>query len=216
MTTKVRKIGVMGGTFDPIHIGHLVIAEAVRTEFGLEKVLFVPANHPPHKQAQNVTSALHRYVMTVLATASNPFFFVSPIEIHRPGPSYTVDTLRQLRKEIGEPVELYFITGVDTIRELPTWERIEELFELCHFVGASRPGCEDAMEATQRYFGTVGQGRIHRLTTPELAISSTDIRLRAQQGRSIQYIVPEMVEQYILKEGLYLGLADEETGSNGC
>lgn len=212
MTTRLRKIGIMGGTFDPIHIGHLVIAEAVRTEFGLEKVLFVPANHPPHKQRQSVTEALHRYVMTVLATASNPFFFVSPMELQRPGPSYTVDTLRQLRQELGDNVELYFISGADTIRELPTWERIEELFELCHFVGATRPGCDDAVEATLQYFGPLGAGRIHRLATPELAVSSTDIRLRVRQGRSIQYIVPEAVEQYILKEGMYLELAEEAEG----
>lgn len=202
--TEKRKIGIMGGTFDPIHIGHLVTAEAVRIEYGLEKVLFIPAGNPPHKQDLNVTPAMHRYIMTVMATYSNPYFCVSPIELERSGPSYTIDTVKELIKLYGGRTELYFITGADAIHELPTWEQIDELIALCHFVGATRPGCIRSLDDVIKRFGTLGRKRIHRLATPELEISSTDIRERVRNGRSIKYIVPESVESYILKEGLYI------------
>lgn len=198
-----RKIGVMGGTFDPIHIGHLVTAEAVRMEFGLEQVLFIPAGDPPHKQDTKVTDANQRFIMTVLATYSNPFFSASPIEVEREGLSYTVDTIRTLIDQQGKNTEIYFITGADAIAELPTWERIEDLLDICHFVGATRPGVISSIDQVIRYFGAKGRQKIHRLATPELEISSTNIRERIRQNRSIKYIVPESVEQYILKEGLY-------------
>jgi len=120
----------MGGTFDPIHIGHLVTAEAVRMEYGLDEVLFVPAGHPPHKSDALITPMLHRYNMTVMATCSNPFFYVSSIEMERSGPSYTIDTVKELIKQYGEQTEFYFITGTDTIHELPTWHNITELLQL--------------------------------------------------------------------------------------
>ncbi|EAX48087.1 nicotinate (nicotinamide) nucleotide adenylyltransferase [Thermosinus carboxydivorans Nor1] len=205
MAEGKTRIGIMGGTFDPIHIGHLVTAEAVRIEFGLDKVLFIPAANPPHKQHAQVTPAIHRYIMTVMATYSNPSFFVSPIELERPGPSYTIDTVRALIDQYGEKSDFYFITGADAIADLPTWKDIDELLGLCHFVAATRPGCISMIDAVIRRFGAKGRQRIHRLATPELEISSTDIRERVKLGRSIKYIVPESVEQYILKEGLYRG-----------
>ena len=198
-----RKIGIMGGTFDPIHIGHLVTAEAVRIEYNLEKVLFIPAGHPPHKQGSLVTPALHRYIMTVMAIFANAAFIVSAVEMDRPGPSYTIDTVKTLVAQYGEQTDFYFITGADAIGDLPTWNNIEEVLDLCHFVAATRPGCISMIDPIIEYFGTKGRQRIHRLTTPELEISSTDIRERIKKGRSIKYIVPESVEQYIYKEGLY-------------
>ena len=198
-----RKIGIMGGTFDPIHIGHLVTAEAVRIEYDLEKVLFIPAGHPPHKQGSLVTPALHRYIMTVMAIFANPAFVVSAVEMDRPGPSYTIDTVKTLVAQHGDQTDFYFITGADAIGDLPTWNNIEEILDLCHFVAATRSGCISMIDPVIEYFGTKGRQRIHRLTTPELEISSTDIRERIKKGRSIKYIVPESVEQYIYKEGLY-------------
>ncbi|VBB07884.1 probable nicotinate-nucleotide adenylyltransferase [Lucifera butyrica] len=203
MPEKKCKIGIMGGTFDPIHIGHLVVAEAVRLEYLLEKVLFIPAGNPPHKQNLSVTPARHRYIMTVMATCSNPHFHVSPLEIERDGPSYTIDTVMTLVKQYGTDTDFYFITGVDTVRDLPTWNKIDKLLELCHFVAAARPGGVGTIDDIIKYFGAAGQRRIHRLATPELEISSTDIRERIKSGRSIKYIVPENVENYILKENLY-------------
>lgn len=203
LTQKKCKIGIMGGTFDPIHIGHLVTAEAVRIEYNLEKVIFVPAGFPPHKQDSFVTPALHRYIMTVMATFSNESFVVSAIEMERSGPSYTIDTVRELVSQYGERTEFFFITGADAVADLPTWNNIENLLDICHFVGATRPGCISMIDSVIQYFGNKGCQRIHRLTIPELEISSTDIRDRVRKGRSIKYIVPESVEQYILKEGLY-------------
>ncbi|MBP2649641.1 MAG: nadD [Firmicutes bacterium] len=201
---KKQKTGIMGGTFDPIHVGHLVTAEAVRIEYGLDKVLFIPAGNPPHKQDTGVTPAIHRYIMTVMATYSNPHFFVSPIEIDRAGPSYTIDTIRALNTQYGEQTDFYFITGADAVVDLPTWENIDEILNLCNFIAAARPGCDGDLDKVINYFGEKGRRRIFRLATPELEISATDIRERVKQGRSIKYIVPESVESYIHKEGLYL------------
>jgi len=203
MSDVKRKIGIMGGTFDPIHTGHLVIAEAVRIEYGLEKVVFIPAANPPHKQQSQVTPAKHRYIMTVMATYSNPHFYVSSIEIERPGLSYTIDTVLALIEQYGDKTEIYFITGADTVQDLPTWRNIDHLLDLCYFIAATRPGCVCSIDDIIKNFGMKGQERIQRLSTPELEISSTDIRERVRQGKSIKYIVPESVESYILKEGLY-------------
>ena len=203
MSDLKRKIGIMGGTFDPIHTGHLVTAEAVRIEYGLEKVLFIPAANPPHKQHSKVTPAMHRYIMTVMATYSNSYFHVSPIELERPGLSYTIDTLLALIEKYGEKTEFYFIIGADTVADLPTWRHIDQLLELAYFIAATRPGCICSLDDIITKFGNIGQKKIQRLATPELEISSTDIRERVRQGRSIKYIVPESVESYIFKEGLY-------------
>ena len=198
-----KRVGILGGTFDPIHVGHLMTAEAVRDEYHLDKVIFIPAAVPPHKQNQDVTEAMHRYVMTVLATCSNPNFEVSDIEMNRPVPSYTIDTIRELLERFGEDTEFYFITGADAIQEIHTWDRIEELLEMCHFIGASRQVCLPDVNQIKASFGELGKRKIHRLETPELEISSTDIRNRIKKGYSIKYIVPTAVEQYIYKQGLY-------------
>ncbi|WP_371368620.1 Nicotinate-nucleotide adenylyltransferase [Sporomusa rhizae] len=203
MSHAKAKVGIMGGTFDPIHVGHLVTAEAVRIEYNLDKVLFIPASNPPHKQESLVTPAIHRYIMTVMATYSNPHFFVSGIELERSGPSYTVDTVRALIDCYGASTQFYFITGADAVKDLPTWREIDQLLDLCYFVAATRPGCISYIDQVIKQFGAKGRRSIQRLATPELEISSTDIRERVKKGRSIKYIVPESVEAYIYKEGLY-------------
>ncbi len=197
---KPRRIGVMGGTFDPIHLGHLMIAEAVWNEYKLDKILFIPSANPPHKD-NVLTSAKHRFNMALLATCSNPHFEVSSIEMERTGPSYTVDTIKELRRLYGESTELYFIIGADSIKELPTWHNIDELLTLCHFVATRRPGYAPDLTVIEQLYKDAD---IHILETPELEISSTDIRRRIKKGYSIQYITTEQVEQYIRKEGLYL------------
>lgn len=203
MSHAKAKVGIMGGTFDPIHVGHLVTAEAVRIEYNLDKVLFIPAGNPPHKQESLVTPAIHRYIMTVMATYSNRHFFVSALELERSGPSYTIDTVRTLIDCYGANTELYFITGADAVKDLPSWQEIDQLLDLCYFVAAARPGCISYIDQVIKQFGAKGRRSIQRLATPELEISSTDIRERVKKGRSIKYIVPESVEDYIYKEGLY-------------
>lgn len=201
-----RRLGVMGGTFDPIHYGHLVTAEAAAEEFGLEQVIFVPAGQPPHKPLGAVSEARHRYLMTVLATVPNPRFTVSRVDINRPGPSYTVDTLRELHRRFDPATELYFITGADAMLQILQWKDAESLFALCHFIAATRPGFR--LERLQTVLGPVAERyreRIHPLQVPALAISSTDIRRRVREGRSVRYLLPDAVMHYILKSGLYSG-----------
>jgi nicotinate-nucleotide adenylyltransferase len=138
-----------------------------------------------------------------MATYSNPYFYVSAIELERPGPSFTIDTIRGLAAQYGPGTDIYFITGADAVGDLPTWNDIDKLLDLCQFVATTRPGHKSALDDVISFFGAKGRERIHRVTTPELEISATDIRERVKQGRSIRYIVPESVENYILKEGLY-------------
>ena len=197
------RLGVMGGTFDPVHHGHLVAASEASHLLGLDEVVFVPTGKPYKKDVTSVSPAEHRYLMTVLATTSNPHFDVSSIEMDRPGPSYTIDTIYELRRQYGENTDLFFITGADAIAEIPTWDRIEELLGLCQFIAATRPGFLPNVDNIKEYFGELGSARIHRLETPELEISSTNIRDRLKRGFSIKYIVPPAVEDYIYKEGLY-------------
>lgn len=196
------RMGILGGTFDPIHLGHLLVAETIMDEFSLDRVIFIPAAVPPHKLGSQVSAARHRYMMTLLATCSNPRFQVSDMEMHRQGPSYSRDTLAELVKEHGSDTEFYFIVGADSVASLHTWNRIDELLELCHFIGASRPGCMPDMTKIYARFGALAD-RIHCTETPKLEISSTAIRERVREGRTIRYIVPESVEQYIYKEKLY-------------
>lgn len=204
MTEAVRKLGIMGGTFDPIHFGHLVTAEAARKEFGLERVLFLPSGTPPHKNPQGVSDAEHRYMMTVLATLSNPYFDVSRVDIDREGISYTVDTLRILREQYGDDTELYFITGADAILEIMRWKSSDELLQLAQFIGATRPGFElDSIPPETKAWLDQYPDRVHMIKVPALAISSTDIRERVRSGNSIRYLVPEPVEHYIRRNGLY-------------
>lgn len=193
-----RRIGVMGGTFDPIHHGHLVAASEVAYRFGLDDVVFVPTGEPWQKDDRVVSPAEDRYLMTVIATASNPRFSVSRVDIDRSGPTYTVDTLRDLLSQ-NPDVDLYFITGADALEKILTWRGWEELFELATFVGVSRPG----FDLVDTHLESIGGGRVHLLEIPALAISSTECRRRAAEGSPVWYLVPDGVVQYIAKRNLY-------------
>ena len=197
------KIGIMGGTFDPIHLGHLATAEAVREIFSLDEILFIPAARPPHKLRKNVTAEHHRLQMTILATQSNKFFRVSDMELKRKGLSYTLDTMDELHKTFGNSTELFFIIGADSLADLFKWHAAKELVAKCHFIATTRQGVDVNFSAVEKFFGEVAKEHIHRVTTPGLEISSTDLREKVRLGRSIKYLVPEAVEEYILREKLY-------------
>lgn len=188
----------MGGTFDPIHHGHLVAASEVAERFSLEEVVFVPTGQPWQKLEREVTASEDRYLMTVIATASNPRFSVSRIDIDRAGPTYTVDTLRDLRAERGSDWDLFFITGADALAQILTWRDADEAVSLAHFVGVTRPGhlLSDPGLPT---------GGVSLVEVPALAISSTDCRERIEQNLPIWYLVPDGVVQYVHKRGLYRG-----------
>src|SRR5438067_7410217 len=186
----------MGGTFDPIHHGHLVAASEVTSLFDLDEVVFVPTGQPWQKPDYDVSPAEDRYLMTVIATASNPRFSVSRVDIDRTGPTYTVDTLRELRDKRGADVDLYFITGADAIAQIMTWHSNQELFELAHFVGVTRPGHQLSDPGFP-------EGGVTLVEVPALAISSTDIRDRVARGLPIWYLVPAGIVQYIQKARLY-------------
>lgn len=190
-----RRVGIMGGTFDPIHLGHLSTAEQARADLRLDEVVFVPAGQPSQKR--ETTSAENRYLTTVLATAANPYFSVSRLEIDRQGPTYTVDTLRAMR-ESRPGDRLFFITGADAILNILTWKDAQECLELAEFVAATRPGY-DLKKLEQQDI----RRRVVILDVPALAISSTDLRRRFSQGRPVRYLVPREVEEYARKHGLY-------------
>nr|WP_279590705.1 nicotinate-nucleotide adenylyltransferase [Dermatophilus congolensis] len=191
-----HRIGVMGGTFDPIHHGHLVAASEVQHRFGLDEVVFVPTGHPWQKSGRKVSPAEHRYLMTVIATASNPRFTVSRVDIDRPGLTYTIDTLRDLHEERPES-ELFFITGADALKRILSWKDVDELWSLAHFVGVTRPGHELTSE------GLPSEG-LSLAEIPAMAISSSDCRERVAAGQPVWYLVPDGVVQYIAKHCLYL------------
>ena len=191
------RIGILGGTFNPIHYGHLLVAAEVREKFDLEKVLFVPSASPPHKNHPDIAPPGHRYQMTVLATRSNPFFSVSDLELQRSGKSYAIETVKELLNIYGKDSKLYFITGTDAILEISTWKDREKLLKLCQFIVATRPGF-DAEKIDK-----IILNQIHLLQIPNLDISSTDIRNRIKEGRTIKYLLPEKVEEYICEHGLY-------------
>lgn len=199
------RLGIMGGTFDPIHWGHLVTAEAARHQFALDQVLFVPSGQPPHKQGRKVSSPEHRYLMTFLAIANNPVFHISRLELDRPGNSYTFDTISHLKGEYPRGTELYFITGADVMRDILTWHRAGELLAMCHFVAASRPGftLQDYM-AHSDLAKFKESGSLHLIEVPAMAISSTDLRRRVAVGEPVRYLVPDAVENYIYKNKLYV------------
>jgi len=197
-----KSLGIMGGTFDPIHYGHLVTAEGVRHQFRLEKVIFVPTGKPPHKDRE-ITNPYDRLAMTRLAVASNPHFEVSDIEVKKTEVSYTIDTIKQMR-ELYPSSRLYFITGADAILEILTWRNIEKLLSMCCFIAATRPGynlqnLEQKLKGLPERF----MRKIFSIVVPALAISSTDIRERVREGRPIKYLLPETVERYIKEHGLY-------------
>jgi nicotinate-nucleotide adenylyltransferase len=186
----------MGGTFDPVHNGHLVAASEVAVRFALDEVVFVPTGHPWQKSDYDVSAPEDRYLMTVIATASNPSFTVSRVDVDRDGPTYTIDTLNDLRAQYGETCELFFITGADALAQIIGWHRSEELFELAHFVGVTRPGHQLADPGFPA-------GRVSLVEVPALAISSTDCRNRVASGEPVWYLVPDGVVQYISKRRLY-------------
>jgi nicotinate-nucleotide adenylyltransferase len=188
----------MGGTFDPVHHGHLVAASEVQSWLGLDEVVFVPTGQPWQKSSREVTSPEHRYLMTVIATASNPRFTVSRVDIDRDGPTYTIDTLRDLTDAMPE-TDLYFITGADALAEIFTWRNAPELWALAHFVGCTRPGYE--MDTS--ILDGIPPERVSILEIPALAISSTDCRARTAGGEPVWYLVPDGVVQYIAKHRLY-------------
>jgi nicotinate-nucleotide adenylyltransferase len=195
---SVKRLGVMGGTFDPIHHGHLVAASEVADFLGLDEVIFVPTGQPWQKEDRKVSPAEDRYLMTVIATASNPRFSVSRVDIDRPGETYTIDTLRDLRAERGPGAEFYFITGADALAKMISWRDADELFELAHFVGCTRPGHRLTLS-------DLPPESVSLLEIPALAISSTECRERVLSGRPIWYLVPDGIVQYISKRGLYSG-----------
>ena len=198
----------MGGTFDPVHHGHLVAASEVLSVFGLDEVVFVPTGRPWQKSDREVSPAEHRYLMTVVATASNPRFTVSRVDIDREGPTYTIDTLRDLSAQ-RPGAELYFITGADALEQILGWKDSAELFSLAHFVGVTRPGhvLDDA---------GLPAGRVSLMEVPAMAISSTDCRARVAGGEPVWYLVPDGVVQYIAKHGLYGPSSSDDEGEVGA
>lgn len=198
-----NRLGIMGGTFDPIHYGHMVAAETARIEYQLDNVLFIPTGNPPHKVDRQITDATLRLKMVELSIKSNENFLVSRIEIDREGPSYTYDTLKDLQKNFPDQ-ELFFITGTDALKEMLTWREPQEILRLAKIIGASRPGY-DAQDHLPVIFQKVpfAQDRIFELEIPALSISSTDIRSRVQHHKSIRYLLPEEVRLYIKTNNLY-------------
>jgi len=191
-----NRLGIMGGTFDPIHHGHLVAASEVAHAFSLDEVVFVPTGQPWEKEQRDVAPAEDRYLMTVIATASNPRFSVSRVDIDRPGPTYTIDTLRDLRAARGPEAEFFFITGADALARLISWRHADELLTLAHFVGCTRPGHQLSGDG-------LPEGKASLIEIPALAISSTACRERVRAGEPIWYLVPDGIVQYIAKRRLY-------------
>lgn len=191
----------MGGTFNPIHLGHLMIAEEARQAFHLKKVLFVPSYITPNKDVCGAT-AEQRLAMTRLATADNPYFTVSDMEMRRRGNSYTVDTLRLLKEIYGPSHSLYFISGTDTIHDLHNWNNPEEILSLCQFIGATRPDGSEQIDSIISSFGELGKN-ILKLPVPTMEISSTELRRRIRLGLSVRYMMPSAVVEYIRKNGVY-------------
>jgi nicotinate-nucleotide adenylyltransferase len=189
----------MGGTFDPVHHGHLVAAEEARWQFELDQVVFVPTGQPWQKPV-GVSPAEDRYLMTVIATASNPAFTVSRLEIDHQGPTYTIDTLRRLRAGFGAGTRLFFITGADAVLQILTWKDPDQVLAQAEFIAATRPGF-DLDRLVSQVPGAAG--RVHRMEIPALAISSSDIRERVARGAPVQYLVPDGVARYIQEHGLY-------------
>lgn len=200
----MKRYGIMGGTFDPIHYGHLVAAEEARAVFDLESVFFVPSGRPPHKKERPISRSEDRYLMTVLATATNPAFRVSRVDIDRPGYSYTVDTIATFREKLGSDCELCFITGADAILEILSWKEMERIFSYSLLIAATRPGYD--LKHLKSEFGPQWQQykeRIKLIEVPALAISSSEIRRRVNASEPIRYLLPEGVAEYIYKHQLY-------------
>lgn len=200
-----KKIGIYGGTFDPIHMGHLIVAEMARQECGLEKVLFIPAASPPHKNNKYVSPSNYRFHMTRLAVESNPYFEVSDIEIKRQGISYTVDTLKDLRKIYPKEYEFWMVIGGDSLVEMDTWRDVKNIVKLCNFAVYMRPHASvDRCMAQAEKIREQGNSRVEFVQAPMIEISSTDIRSRLARGKSIRYMVPDVVRDYIMDQELFV------------
>ncbi|MGH7810525.1 MAG: nicotinate-nucleotide adenylyltransferase [Candidatus Binatia bacterium] len=217
------KIGIFGGTFDPIHWGHLRSAEEVSETFGLDRVYFIPASIPPHKRGQTYTAARDRLQMVRLAVAHNPRFAVSTMEIQRPGVSYSVDTVRNFAKKLKRGDSLHFIIGLDAFREIGTWKDFQDIFTLCNFIVTSRPGSKESdplkgtgvavkklfcYDSRRRNYRHQSGTRVYFIELTDIAISASEIRALVRQGQSIRYLVPSSVERYIKRRGLYRSRRD--------
>jgi nicotinate-nucleotide adenylyltransferase len=198
----IQRLGVLGGTFDPIHHGHLVAAQEARHQLGLDLILFVPAGNPPHKPARPVSAANHRLRMVELAIADRPDFALSRVDVDRPGPCYTVDTLALLREAWGPRPIFYFIEGTDSLAEITTWYRPERLIQLSELAVVERPGAELDLDRLEEALPGLRK-RLHWVQMPQLEISSTALRARVRDGRPISYLLPESVEAYIRDQALY-------------
>lgn len=207
----MKSVALFGGTFNPIHFGHLAIAEEIRTRLNLDQVIFVPTNLPPHKDPEDLVDAKRRCLMATLATVGNPCFEVSTFEADRPGKSYSIETVRHYRKILGDDVQIYFIVGADMLMEISTWKSIEDLLRLCRFVAVPRPGY-DVQKIFNHYYLASGNlsaatGLLENVLIEDVAlldISATAIRRRVKEWKSIKYLVPEPVEQFIHNQKLYL------------
>jgi len=203
----MARAGIFGGSFDPIHVGHLILAERARAERALDRVLFIPAGRPPHKPRQPLAPARDRLEMVRLAVRGNPAFEPSSIELDRDGPSYTLLTVRELRAQIGSADELFLVLGADSVRDIPNWWRASELVREVDIIAFDRPACtvEQAVDGLVKHFGRTWADRVLELKVdaPLLGISATEIRERLARGRSIRYMVPEAVRAYIMERGLY-------------
>ncbi len=187
----------MGGTFNPPHLGHLICAEEVYDHFKFDKVIFIPSARPPHKDNNEVLDAQHRYMMTLLAVEANPHFEISRIELDRPGRSYSIETVRELKLEYGQDTELYWIIGADSILDMCIWKDVDELLDICNFVAINRPGY-NLSKTDPRFLKKV---QLFKVT--DVDISASEIRQRVEQGKTIKYLVPPDVENYIYENGLY-------------
>jgi nicotinate-nucleotide adenylyltransferase len=204
-----HKIGVLGGTFDPVHLGHLIVAEEVRLKLGLQEVLLIPAGVPWLKDTGGITAAEHRLEMAILATASNPYLNVSTVEIDRPGATYSIDTVVDLKAGLGAGARIFFIAGFDAIAEMPRWKNARRLLDLCEVVAVPRPGHQKIdLRSLEREIPEAGR-LIRKVDVPQIDISATEIRRRVAGGQSVRYLVPEAVEEYIARHKLYVqgGLA---------
>jgi nicotinate-nucleotide adenylyltransferase len=207
MKKAARKIGLIGGSFDPIHFGHLLAAQGAAERLGLERVVFIPAKQPPHKMYRHLASFAHRYAMVKIAIRRNPLFAVSDVEMRRGGKSYSIDTIHMLRAKYGQDCKMYFIVGADMVRALPTWKHVKELVKLVSFAVVVRPGYDYLrdLEAIRPRMGDqfVRETKRHIVLIPPNGISATEIRRRLRTGKPIRYMVPESVERYIRKHNLY-------------
>lgn len=198
-----NRIGISGGTFDPVHNGHLITAQYTMEKLELNKVIFIPSGKPPHKTRNDITSSEHRFNMVSEACERNSCFEASKIEMERPGKTYTIDTLKQIKSMYGD-LDIFYITGADVIRDIKNWKDFEKVFELCDFIAAIRPNYDkDSFMQDVKLLKSKYQAKIHVIDVPLIEISSTEIRNRIKKGLPIKYLVPQKVEKYIMENKLY-------------